>query len=501
MTRRLRWGDSMTSSGHTVRPALLVAAAAMLLVAACGTTVSDSQAARRQGSASAGADIGGGTSGGVDNGGAGPTPGSTSGIGAGSTAGATGTGLTASGPGAASNRATGLTHAAPGVPLKLGIEILDYGNAALVLGIAENAPTKQQYEGEYQAVIDRINASGGLLGHKLEPVFALFQATSSAPGAQQDQATCAAFTQDNHVFAALVIAFHTDTLLGCLNNAGVLTIDPAGVTQDDAVLYQIYPNLFSAGQWNLTRLAPVYVDRLLAQHYFATGSRIGVIYIDTPPFRRAYGVLQSALKQHGLTVTDSAASANVDSVNSYGSAGGPIANAVLRFHSQQIDHVIFLDNGIQALVFTNAAASQGYKPRYGISTQDLSALIGAPGTQLDGSVGPSWYPAADLGPNPPATTAPQQSCDSLMKARGLPAGGFAWQVCDHVNALAAFVTAAGGLSPAAVTGALARVRFEAASLFASSYGPDRRDGVAAARDVAYNSRCSCFKYTSSTYGV
>src|SRR6266849_5490237 len=188
MTRRLRWGDSMRSSGHTVRPALLVAAAAMLLVAACGTTVSASQAARRQGSAGAAADIGGGTSGGVDNGGAGPTPGSTGGIGAGSTAGATGTGVTASGPGASSNRATALTQAAPGVPLKVGIEVLDYGSGLSAIGFAASAPTKEQYEGEYQAVIDRINASGGLLGHKLEPVFFLFQATSSAPGAQQDQA-------------------------------------------------------------------------------------------------------------------------------------------------------------------------------------------------------------------------------------------------------------------------------------------------------------------------
>src|SRR5713101_5715032 len=238
MTRRLRWGDSMTSSGHTVRPALLVAAAAMLLVAACGTTVSDSQAARRQGSASAGADIGGGTSGGVDNGGAGPTPGSTSGIGAGSTAGATGTGLTASGPGAASNRATGLTHAAPGVPLKLGIEFLDFGNALPTLGIAGTAPTNEQTEGEYQAGIDRINASGGLLGHKLEPVFFIYQGESSASGAQQDQAACTAFTQDNHVFAALVVSFASDTLLGCLNNAGVLTIEPGGLTYQDVVRYQ-----------------------------------------------------------------------------------------------------------------------------------------------------------------------------------------------------------------------------------------------------------------------
>src|SRR5713101_8186469 len=211
MTRRLRWGDIMTSSGHTVRPALLVAAAAMLLVASCGTTVSDSQAARRQGSAGAGADIGGGSSGGVDNGGAGPTPGSTGGIGAGSTAGATGTGVTASGPGAASNRATGLTHAAPGVALKVGIEVLDFGNALAALGIAGTAPPKEQTEGEYQAVIDRINASGGLLGHKLEPVFYLYQGTSSASAAQQDQAGCAAFTQDNHVFAALIQPFATDT--------------------------------------------------------------------------------------------------------------------------------------------------------------------------------------------------------------------------------------------------------------------------------------------------
>ncbi len=475
----------------------------MLLVAACGTTVSASQAARRQGSAGAGADIGGGTSGGVDNGGAGPTPGSTGGIGAGSTAGATGTGVTASGPGAASNRATALTHAAPGVPLKLGIEVLDYGAALAAIGIAASAPPKEQTEGEYQAVIDRINASGGLLGHKLEPVFYLFQGTSSAPGAQQDQAGCTLFTQDNHVFAALVQPYATDTLLGCLNNAGVPTVSMGGLTYQDAVRYQNYPNLFSSGSWSLTRLAPVYVDRLLAQHYFATGSRIGVIYVDNAPFHRAYGVLRSALSQHGLTVIDSYALPDADNVNGVSSAGGPAASAVLRFHSEQIDHVIIFDTATQAFLFTNAAASQGYQPRYGVTSQDLSFLSGSPPPkgQLDGSVGVGWFPAMDFVNSPPATTAPQQSCDSLMKARGLPAGGFAWQICDHVNALAAFVTAAGGLSPAAVTGALSRVRFDAASLFASSYGPDRRDGVGAARDVGYNSTCSCFKYTSSTYGV
>jgi len=471
----------------------------MLLVAACGTTVSAGQAARRQGSAGAGADIGGGTSGGVDNGGAGPTPGSTGGIGAGSTAGATGTGVTASGPSAASNRATGLTHAAPGVPLKLGIEVVDYGNAALVVGVAANFPTKQQQEAGYKAVIDRINTSGGLLGHKLEPVFGVYQPTQSTPLPQQDQATCTAFTQDNHVFAALIYTLHSDTLLTCLNNAGALAILGPGSTLDDAVMYQIFPDLFAAGQWNLTRLAPVYVDRLVAQHYFDTGSRIGVLYIDTPPFHRAYGVLQSALKQHGLTVTDSFAMPDTQKVNDVSSSAAAASSAVLRFHSEQIDHVILLDIAIESTLFMNAASSQGYQPRYALSSQDMG--IQHPPAQLAGSVGVGWIPAADTGTTLPATTAPQQSCDSLMKARGLPTGVQGWPYCDHVYALAAFVTAAGGLSAAAVTGALSRVRFDAATLFGTSYGPDRRDGVAAARDIAYDSTCSCFKYTSSTYGV
>jgi hypothetical protein len=35
----------------------------------------------------------------------------------------------------------------------------------------------------------------------------------------------------------------------------------------------------------------------------------------------------------------------------------------------------------------------------------------------------------------------------------------------------------------------------------SAFGPDRYDGAAAGRDVAYGDRCSCFAYVGGTYAI
>jgi ABC-type branched-subunit amino acid transport system substrate-binding protein len=106
----------------------------------------------------------------------------------------------------------------------------DQANAAIGAAISRGDERKNA-----QAVIDQINERGGVAGRKLKPVFYAYDAQSTETSASQDQGACAAFTEDNKVFAVASGGL-TETFNGCMQKAGVLRSRPGSSSTPTGLL-------------------------------------------------------------------------------------------------------------------------------------------------------------------------------------------------------------------------------------------------------------------------
>jgi hypothetical protein len=197
-----------------------------------------------------------------------------------------------------------------------------------------------------------------------------------------------------------------------------------------------------------------------------------------------------------------------------GRAISEIQAATLRFASDQITHVLPFDSqgaGIGAF-FAEGANSQRYYPRYGLNTgvgaQTLHDTGLWPSSQLRGAVGFGWVPLIDLpiSGNPlngPHSNAERRACVRLMADKGEDVSSAIVQrqviaKCDELRFLKQALEAGGAPNRDALVLGAHRLgtRFASGMTFATRYGPGQHDGVAAARDFAWDNGCGCFRYTS-----
>jgi hypothetical protein len=350
-----------------------------------------------------------------------------------------------------------------------------------------------------KVLIDHLNAHGGLLGAKIVPVF-YGRDSTAADQATQDQAACATFTQDNHVFAAALSMFHTDALMSCLEKAGAVSFDPANFLFSDEGTFATYPHYATAGGLSLTRIATAMVEALFAQGYFSKGAKIGLATYNTPPYTRAVNqALKPALARHGLHLTGIFAADPIYNAPGVAGNSSAVSSAVLRFNTQGITHVMFLESSSSLLfIWANQAESQRYRPRYGLNSNDQLAgnAVVAPAAQFHDALGVGWLRASDL-TNPPANAAGKQ-CEQILKGKGQPGGPVAWTLCDQLFTLAAAINAGGQLTAAATIAGLATLRNPPSATLLSppNFANGRRDGAAWGAHLAFVDACSCWHYTS-----
>ncbi|HVE97618.1 MAG TPA: hypothetical protein VNA12_00370, partial [Mycobacteriales bacterium] len=197
-------------------------AAIALSIAACGTRVPSGPAgAVRAPDGSAltapelGAPLAGSTDGdpGAPLGAAGPasggstlggsgtfTPGTTgSGSGSGSTGSGSGSGSGSAGGG---SRPGGSSAIGPGITatkIYVGAPWNSDANAGNAgFGIAADSGDERD---DWAAILDDLNKRGGILGRKMEVIFAEYRAATNEPVESQQQAACDKWTKDNKVFA------------------------------------------------------------------------------------------------------------------------------------------------------------------------------------------------------------------------------------------------------------------------------------------------------------
>jgi hypothetical protein len=300
------------------------------------------------------------------------------------------------------------------------------------------------------------------------------------------------------------------------------------LTQSDADVFRQFPYYYELNTLNLSRMAAAEVAGLQAQGYFsgwdsAAGRpgpgkpKVGIIYEDQPSFIRAVNdVVVPALARAGYAPDPAnvVRVPRVERTTDEGAIGAAISNAVLRFRSAGVEHVMIVESsGVDSLLFGNNADSQQYHPRYGVNSQNgLQALADSgsyPKSQLPGAVGIGWLPSLDITPsqnpdNGPYSNAARQRCLNLYKAHGVTftdtnAKAIGMNDCNDMW----FFEMAGNKvnGPLNRDGFLAAVNsvgssYPAIDGFGTNFSPTQHDGAAAIRYWAYVPNCQCMQYTS-----
>jgi len=501
-----------------MRPRLFAALAAALLGAltACGSTVQQQATLEGAGSESAalGGSLGGGNGTGASASGSSqtaplsrgasvatgqrplsgrPTGGAASGVSGGQSA--------PGGPQEPSGRGPAGTAAGmTATTIKIGVYTAQ-GYSSFASKFGANIATGDN-RAQANAVIKYLNEHGGLAGRKIVPVFHDFDiAAASTNLASEYQSACAAWTQDERVYAMVTpIGTVDNSLYDCLSKAGVVTVS-AGDSKDASFFGQYGDWFYEPTDMNLRRILSNNVDGLAAAGFFGAHPKIGVVLTDTPNDQAAVNRgLKPALARHGLVLADTFA-APIDS-----SAQAAYSNAVLRFKADGITHILFT-SAASPIQFMADASSQQYYPRYGLQSKNSpSTLQGVSSARAQrGAMGIGWQPMNDVdGAHDPGTISARQAlCLKLLKDAGQDTSTRATSVlglwyCDNLFFLHDAMLHASSFDVRGLRqGAESLTSFEAASTFRSTFAPSRlHDGASAYRLFAFKDDCSCYQYVS-----
>lgn len=358
-----------------------------------------------------------------------------------------------------------------------------------------------------RALVNWFNERGGIAGRRVEIVL---HETNPVNGsfAQQAQAACATFTQDNEVFVVMSSAVGgDDSMLHCLAERNQPLIE-GNLWLFDEPYYNNYRGiLYQPARMMADRWVRTYVDGLEEIGYLQDGREgLGLLRFNAPVFERmANNVLKPRLQQLGYSLADEVVVQSPKGVGDFVGMANELNAAVLRMKANDVTHLMFLENnGIAAFFFFGQAESQGFNPRYAFNSLDIMGTMenNADPAQLENSVGISFYPPSDLngdrdhlGNNPNLLL-----CEQIMRDAGLLTTGYYTQPrCDAFFFLAAALENAPALTK---EGLLAGVEALGTSYRGSMaphghtrFGRGDYDGVNSWLPVAYRMGCECFVHT------
>jgi len=369
--------------------------------------------------------------------------------------------------------------------------------------------------GDVEAVLAGLNKEGGLFGRKLVGVQ---RDNSSAEVTTNPSATAASncdfFKHDRPVMAILNLqsGLDLDNFRTCTANAQIpvmsLSIQPLTQEVLDPLKGYLIPLLVPT----YDRMAPVFVKRLSAQGYFkgwdhARGQASAASPVKTGVIVTADKQGDAVLKVYRRVL---AAVGQTPEVFRYAASGSQqqtdFQSAVLRFRTANVTHV--LSDGANVSLFMIQASSQGYRPRYGMSSysapQPFVQTL-APKDQLPGMVGIGSSPTIDVDlRDDPGPTPGSAWCLKALREGGQTfadndrfAQAIAFALCDGFRMLVRAAKAGQGLTgPQVVRGVgLAGPAFPTSFAFSSGFSPGTISTLpGSGRDLAYVGSCECFRY-------
>jgi hypothetical protein len=355
------------------------------------------------------------------------------------------------------------------------------------------------------AVIRYMNSHGGIAGRRIVPVYRQWDTGQDWRGEYAKD--CATFTQDNAVFAVVsqVDQPGWDGLAACLAKRRTPFLHTSRLLVDNRALAQWAPYVYETGTVGAARWGGL-VDAWAAAGFFDKGAKVGFVLWDDGVSKRVLSdTIQPRLAKYGLKVDDSVAVTPYYSTSEIGGTASQYQNAVLKFASEGITHVLFLGTwSTGPFFFLQAAENQKYRPRYGLNSTELPNFIvqSVPAAQLTRAVDVGFWPTTDV----PTTADPKDNPAQALCLKIIDDAGIASpsrfasmeyaRTCDGLFFLrdalknAATITASG--LRAAVDGLGASYR--SPLTFGTTFGPGRYDGVATIRLADFDTSAGFFRY-------
>ena len=416
--------------------------------------------------------------------------------GGGSTSGVAGVGGQSTGTSslAAEKRSTASASGASGGTVKIGLHISANLQAAYAAFGAKNAGG--DITPALQAVVDWINAHGGMHGRKVVPIF---HASDPLNGTfdSEAQAACSDFADDQHVFAVVSGAvLPTPVTPDCLSKKHIPIVWDYHFLVDGTGWSQWMPYLYMPFSISGDRMG-FYIDQLAANGYFNAGAKVAIVRYDVPEHARLSSrVLRPRLAEHKVNVVDEAAISRPPAAASGADTANQISSAILRFRSEGVTHVLFIPTGgAVPFIFMSEAEAQSFRPRYAMNSLDIPYFVGdqTSANQLHGALAIGWSPASDTHheQDPTPVTPNRALCYSITKTND------AARYCDGLFFLKTAMDRATSFDAAGLRESVESMgsTFDPVFSLQDTFGPNRHDGASAVRLVSYDDACSCFKYT------
>ena len=413
------------------------------------------------------------------------------------------TGRGGGGSGAPSSSPGASTPPAPekeptGEPVRIGVHYSeDLAAAYGALGASNAEPDVVTL---IPAIIDWVNAHGGLAGH---PVEAIIHGSDPLDGTfdSQSQAACEEF-DDQGVFAVVSGAVMPSIVLpDCLSKRGIPFVWNYHYLVDEATWKQYRPFLYMPFSINADRLGPVYVNGLAEGGWFED-AKVGIVRYDNPQHTRFTKTsLRPALDAIGAEVVEEVALSQPGSAAAAGDTATQISAGILRLRSAGATHVLFVPTGgAVPFIFMTEAENQGFRPRYGMNTLDIPYFVNdqANAAQLHGALAVGWSPASDVYKPDEPSSPRRELCYELTDGYRAPQ-----RFCDAVFFLKDALDRAPSFDVAGLRASVETMgeSFDPVFSLRTFFGPGRHDGASATRLVAFVDECECFRYTGELRSI
>ncbi|MDD9370235.1 MAG: ABC transporter substrate-binding protein [Acidimicrobiales bacterium] len=360
-------------------------------------------------------------------------------------------------------------------------------------------------EAQVHALTDQINATGGIGGRELVPVVRRYEALDDSPEAEQ--ALCDAITQDDEVFAVVLVGQFQPNARPCYAGRDTLMLDATLVPQDTQAYEDLHPYLWSASFPSYDDWARSLVTALVAADR-VSGSRIGVVLADTPTDHRVLDdVLTPSLQEGGAATV---VPAPIDTTD-IGTLNVGLQQAIVTFRSQGVDQVLFLGGARLAPFFLTAASVQEFHSDLALTTFDNPEFIiknpeSVAQGSVPGSIGVGFQPGQDVFDDvlPVPFSDAETTCLDWLAAGGVTFPSRAESrtailYCDAVRLLQAGAEGLGEPDALDAEGWAASVqalgdRFQSGVAFRTYFDEGRWAGGSAVRVMAHDATCNCFRY-------
>jgi hypothetical protein len=221
-----------------------------------------------------------------------------------------------------------------------------------------------------QAIVDYINANGGLGGRRMNAVIKPYDAQQDSP--EYAEAVCKSFTQDAQVFIMGFDGQFQNSARPCYRSGRAIMLDQTLVAHDQTEFEQFAPYLWTVSNPEFNGFVTTQLSALRDSGWFNGSKGVAVVYPDTEVTRRAaQTIVNPFLAQVGVTNSKEFA---IDSSNA-GSLGATASLALAGAQTAGLDR-IFVVGGARVMALMLAAPeAQTLEAKYSISTFDSPAFF------------------------------------------------------------------------------------------------------------------------------